>query len=112
METFSLDTNNVEGDSLLKKHMIIGTIFAANPCFCCKNCFRLLFVWSQHLLQGAFQQLLPLLALQQQTLPALVELIQLVPQVAGLVTRRRLQEFRSSTFHGLHRGMMGKHIVA
>lgn len=51
----------------------------------------LLFSSSQYLLQGGLQQLLPLLGLEQEALPALVQMIQLVPQVAGLVTRRGLQ---------------------
>ncbi|KAF3834233.1 hypothetical protein F7725_025437 [Dissostichus mawsoni] len=38
-----------------------------------------------YLVQGGLQQLLPLLGLQQEALPALVQMVQLVPQLAGLV---------------------------
>lgn len=39
----------------------------------------------KYLLQGGFQQLLPLLGLEQEVLPALVELVQLIPQVTCFV---------------------------
>lgn len=66
----------------------------------------------QYLLQRGLQELLPLLGLEQQALPALVELIQLIPQVARLVTRRGLQQLGGSAVHRLHCGMMGQHVVA
>ena len=64
-----------------------------------------------YLVQGGLQQLLPLLGLQQEALPALVQMVQLVPQLAGLVARRRLQQLSASTVHILHSGMMGKNII-
>lgn len=39
----------------------------------------------QYLLQGGLKQFLPLLGLEQEALPALVELVQLIPQVTCLV---------------------------
>lgn len=64
-----------------------------------------------HLLQGVLQQFLALLGLQQQTSPVVVQLIQLVPQVAGLVTWGGLQQLRGSAVHRLHRGVMGEHVI-
>lgn len=64
-----------------------------------------------YLLQGGLQERLPLLGIQQQTLPAAVELVQLIPQVAGLVARRGLQQLGGGAVHSLHRGMMGQHVV-
>lgn len=64
-----------------------------------------------HLLQSVLQQFLTLLGLQQQTPPVVVQLIQLVPQVAGLVTWGGLQQLRRSAVHRLHRGVMGEHVV-
>lgn len=64
-----------------------------------------------YLLQCSLQELLSLLGLQQQTLPALVQLIKLCPKVAGLVARRGLQQLSSSTVHSLDCGTMGQHII-
>lgn len=60
-----------------------------------------------HLLQSSLQQLLPLLGLEQQALPALVEVVQLVPEVAGLVAGRGLQQLGARAAHVLHGRVMG-----
>ncbi len=66
----------------------------------------------EHLLQGSFQKLLPLISLQQKVLPAAVELIQLVSQVVDFVSRTGLQQLRACAVHRLHCSPMGQHVVS
>lgn len=65
----------------------------------------------KYLLQGGFQQLLPLLGLEQEVLPALVELVQLIPQVTCFVAGWRLQQLCGSAVHGVDRGVMGEDVI-
>lgn len=66
----------------------------------------------QYLLQGGLEQFLPLLGLEQEALPALVELIQLIPQVTCFVAGRRLQQLCGSAVHRVHGGVMGEDVVS
>lgn len=69
-------------------------------------------VISNHLLQCPLQELLSLLGLQQEALPALVQLIQLVSQVTGFISGRRLQQLGRGVVHRLHGGVVGQDVVS
>ena len=65
----------------------------------------------EYLVQSGLQEFLPLLCPEQQVLPALVELLQLIPQVTGFIARRGLQQLRGRTGHRLHRGIVGHDVI-
>lgn len=63
------------------------------------------------LLEGGLQLLLPLLCLLQHRLPARVQLLQAVPQAAGIVPCAGLQELVACFVHRLHGCLVGQDIV-
>lgn len=63
------------------------------------------------LLERGLQLLLPLLCLLQHRLPAGVQLLQAVPQAAGIVPRAGLQQLVACFVHRLHGGLVGQDVV-